>query len=412
MSVPARVLSCALSVLLLATPLVPSRSAALDKGPIRIGMLTPVTGPFAATGAEVDSGFRYFLATHGGRLGGFRAVLEGADEGNSLGTALADTRDLVEQSGVDAIVGAVSTRVAYGMRAYLAARREPMIIAVAGADGLTQGGASNNVFRVGDTNSQDSMPLGDYACRHGVRTVAMIGVDYAFGWEKTGGFARAFTDAGCRIVQEIYVPAETDDWTPYVRRLGHGASAVYAAVNMPNAVRFLTAYRRAGPKLPLMAWGGLTDESLLAAEGATARGVVSGLHYAATLPSPANRRFVSGYESLTGHKVSHVVENGYVAAAMLSQALERIPAGKATPAALTAALRGLRLDAPRGPVCLDALQQVRDNVYIRRVDISGGKPRNELIVTYPSVSQFWRYPPARYLTWPSYEKLKGTWVRT
>jgi branched-chain amino acid transport system substrate-binding protein len=213
-------------------------------------------------------------------------------------------------------------------------------------------------------------------------------------------------------VQEVYVPAETRDWTPYVRRLGHGAAAVYAAINTPNAVRFLAAYRRAGPKLPLLAWGGLTDESLLAVEGTSAAGVISGLHYASTLPSATNRRFVSGYESLTGHKVSHVVENGYVAAAMLTQALERIPAGKATPAALTAALRGLRLDAPRGPVCLDALQQVRDDVYIRRVIAVGGKPRNELIATYPAVSQFWRYPRARYLAWPSYAQLKGTWVRT
>ncbi|MGP6158340.1 MAG: ABC transporter substrate-binding protein [Vulcanimicrobiaceae bacterium] len=413
MFVIARVLSCALSVLLLAAPLAPATSAALDKGPIRVGMLTPVTGPFAPTGAEVDSGFRYYLATHGGRLGGFRAVLKGADEGNSVSTALADTRDLVEQSGVDAIVGVVSSRVAYGMRAYLSERREPMILAVAGADGLTQEGASSNVFRVGDTNSQDAMPLGDYACRRaGVRAVAMIGVDYAFGWEKTGGFARAFTDDGCRIVQEIYVPAETRDWTPYVRQLGHGASAVYAAVNQPNAVRFLAAYRRAGPKLPLMAWGGLTDESLLPAEGSMAEGIISGLHYTASLQSAVNLRFVNGYQSLTGHAVSHVVENGYVAAAMLSQALDRIPAGKADPAALTAALRGMRLEAPRGPICLDRLQQVRDNVYIRRVSLVGGKPHNELIATYPSVSQFWRYPAALYLSRPSYAKLKGTWVRT
>jgi branched-chain amino acid transport system substrate-binding protein len=411
--VPARVLSCALSLLLSLGPQSAASPALLDKGAIRIGLLTPVTGPFAATGAEVNGGFEYYLATHGGRLGGFRAELKGADEGNSIGTALADTRDLIEQAGVDAIVGVVNSGVAYGLSPYLAARHEPMILAVAGADELTQGQASPNVFRVADTNSQDSMPLGDYACRRsGARSVAMIGMDYAFGWEKAGGFARAFTDAGCRIVQEVYVPPDTSDWTPYVRSLGRGAAAVYAAVNTPNAVRFLAAYRRSGPRLPLMAWGGMTDESLLAAEGATADGVVSGLHYTPSLTNASNRRFVSGYESLTGHAVSHLVENGYVAAAMLSQALERIPAGEVSSVALTAALRGLRLDAPRGQVCLDRFRQVQDDVYIQRVKMVGGKPHNELVATYRSVSQFWRYPAARYLTLPTYAQLKGTWVRT
>ena len=59
----------------------------------------------------------------------------------------------------------------------------------------------------------------------------------------------------------------------------------------------------------------------------------------------------------------------------------------------------------------DALRQAIDNLYVRRVRIVGGEARNEVIATYPAVSQFWRYPAARYLAWPKYAKLKGTWAR-
>jgi branched-chain amino acid transport system substrate-binding protein len=405
-----RVLRVALTLVLLAVPA--PCPAALDKGAIRIGLVTPVTGPYAPLGLDVDNGFRYYLATHGGRLGGFRAVLKDADEGNSLATALENTRELVEQGGVDAIVGVVNSSVAYGMRGYLTARREPLIIATAGADDLTQGDANDNVFRVADTNSQATMPLGDFACRRlHMRTVAMIAVDYPLGWEAAGGFARTYTQAGCRIVEEAYVPAQTGDWRPFLRNAGHGAAAVFAAIDGPDAVRFLSAYREAGPKLPLFAWGGLTDERILGAEGRLAAGVVTGLHYAATLPGSRNTRFRRGYEALTGHPVSQIVENGYVAAAVLDEALSRIPASGLTSSTLAHALRAVHLDAPRGPVSFDAFRQAIDNLYVRRVSIVGGKARNEVIATYPGVSQFWRYPAARYLAWPRYAKLKGTWVR-
>ena len=166
MAVLERVLRVALTLVLLwvsaACP------AALDKGAIRIGLVTPVTGPYAPLGLDVANGFRYYLATHGGRLGGLRAVLKDADEGNSLATALENTRELVEQAGIDVIVGVVNSSVAYGMRGYLTARREPLIIATAGADDLTQADASDNVFRVADTNSQSTMPLGEFAVQLGL----------------------------------------------------------------------------------------------------------------------------------------------------------------------------------------------------------------------------------------------------
>jgi branched-chain amino acid transport system substrate-binding protein len=306
----------------------------------------------------------------------------------------------------------VNSSVAYGMRGYLTSRHEPLIVTTAGADDLTQADASANVFRVADTNSQSTMPLGDFACRRlHLRTVALVAVDYPLGWEGAGGFARTFTQAGCRIVEEVYVPAQTGDWRPFLRNLGHGAAAVFAAIDGPDAVRFLSAYREAGPKLPLLAWGGLTDERILGTEGRLAAGVVTGFHYAATLPGPLNTRFRRGYEALTGHPASQLVENGFVAAAVLDEALSRIPAGGLSSGALADALRVVRLDAPRGPVSFDAFRQAVDDLYVRRVRIVGGKARNDVIAAYPAVSQFWHYPPARYLTWPKYAKLKGTWVR-
>jgi branched-chain amino acid transport system substrate-binding protein len=155
----------------------------------------------------------------------------------------------------------------------------------------------------------------------------------------------------------------------------------------------------------------LTDESVLSAERDFALGAITSLHYAATLPSPQNTAFRLGYESLGGQSVSQLAENGYVAAQALGAALARLPSGPVRGDALAVEMRGVTLQAPRGLVRFDSYGQVVDAVYVRRVRQVGGRFRNDVIETYPSVSQFWRYDPARYLQLPSYEKLKGTWAR-
>ena len=124
-----------------------------------------------------------------------------------------------------------------------------------------------------------------------------------------------------------------------------------------------------------------------------------------------NTAFRLGYESLGGKPVSQYVENSYVAAASLAAALATLPPGPVRADALAAALRDVRLTAPRGSLHFDALGQAVDDVYIRRVGQVGGRFRNDVIATYPAVSQFWRYDPRRYLQIPSYAKLKGTWAR-
>jgi branched-chain amino acid transport system substrate-binding protein len=286
---------------------------------------------------------------------------------------------------------------------------------VAGAsfDDMTQADAHRMLFRVARTSSQDAMPLGDFVCRRlAKRTATIVAIDNEFGVESAGGFARAYTDAGCRIVQEQY-GAEGSDWNALVAKVDRSASVVFASVGGIDAVAFLAAFHASGPNVPLVGDGLLTDERVLGDERESARGAITGLHYAATLAGPENTSFRLGYESLGGKPVSQFVENGYVAAAVLAAALDRVPAGPAGPGrgdAMAAALRAVHIAVPRGNVRFDGFQQIMNDVYIRRVVQVGGRYRNDVIATYPAVSQFWRYDPKRYLQLPSYDKLKGTWA--
>src|SRR5690606_27473552 len=136
-----------------------------------------------------------------------------------------------EQDEVNFMFGLVHSGVAYGVAPYINESEIPFVITVAGADGLTQHDASPWIFRVNYTGSQDNMPLGEYACSVlGYDTAAVVALDYAFGWESSGGFARTYEDAGCSVVQELYSPLATEDWVPIVQQLDSSADVVFGAI--------------------------------------------------------------------------------------------------------------------------------------------------------------------------------------
>ncbi len=404
-------MTVALAALLAAGPEGLAADPPGTKGTIRIGLLNATSGPYESLGSDANAGFQYFLATHGDQLGGFAVELRTGNEGDSTTAAIAVAHQLVEQDTVDAIVGVDNSDDAYAIADYLDAQKKPIIITAAGADELTQDRARKNLFRVAHTSSQDTMPLGDYACRKLQKhTAAIFGSDYSYGWESAGGFARAYTAAGCRIVEEQYVPRD-GDWGATIEKTDRSATIVFVAADPTNAVKVVEAYRAAHLAIPLLGDATLTNEPYLADERENALGVITASHYSTVIHSTDNETFRRGFETLDGRSVSEYVENGYVAAEILSNALARLPSGPPKADALVAQMRTVAVDAPRGPVRFDAYQQVVNAVYIRRVVQLGGRFRNSIVTMYPLSSQFWRYDPEKYLQLPTYAKLKGTWAR-
>ena len=376
-------------------------------GTVTVGLINPTTGPFAALGEDTNDGFRYYVDRQGGQLAGYDVEILAEDTGNDTAVATEAARRLIEREGADVLAGFVNSGVAYGATTYIAETGAPLIITTAGADGLTQGDAVETIFRVSYTSSQDAMPLGDYACNElGLETMVVVGLDYAFGWEAAGGFARAYEDAGCDVVQEVYGPLGTQDWAPFVQQIETGADGVWAVLAGPDAVRFVQAYRDFGVELPLNGHGALTDEQVLVEQQDAADGVTTTLHYTSVLDTPLNQEFVAGFEEEYGRSVSQYAEHGYAAAQVIEAALE-----EGGPDALSESIPAVEITAPRGPLRFDEYGQAVYNVYVRRVEQVEQGWGNVVQETYEDVSQFWEYEPEEYLEFPPYEELKGTWAQ-
>lgn len=379
------------------------------KSEVVVGLLHAQSGPWAGLGTDINNGFNTYLKSHDGKLGGHPIVVKTADPGNAVAQASTSAHQLVERDKVQVVAGFINSALAYATGPYLTSVKVPLVITGAGADGLTQSAASPFVFRVGNSSSQPTLPLGDYTCKELKHTKAtVIALDYSFGWEAAGGFARGFTNAGCNVVQEIYAPTGTQDWSAYVSKIDPSAEVVAMAVPGADGVRLLRAYRSYGVKLPIVAYGGTVDETVLPAQGETAKGILSMFGYSTVLDSPENAQFVKDYKALTNKLPNAYAEDGFAAAAALDAALEKID-GEVTSEAIVSALKGLSFNSARGAIQFDDNGQAIFDMYIREVSEVDGAWANKVVNKIPEVSQFWTFDPAEYMKLPKYEDVKNTW---
>jgi branched-chain amino acid transport system substrate-binding protein len=381
-------------------------AAADNRGPLKIGFLTSVTGVFAAPGAFMREGFDLYLKEHHNQLGGRTVQIVAGDDQGSPAVGLTQTRKLVEEDHVDVLFGTLSAAVGSALVPYIDQHKVPTVYPIVSSDDLTQRTPSAYIARTGWTSSQPTHVLGDYAYKTlKYRKVATIAYDFNFGWESIGGFVAAFQNDGGKVVKQVWTPLVTPDYSPYLSALPRDVDAVMCSFSGSAAVNFIKQYRSFGLKMPLLCQGNTTDESTLDATGPGALGIVTALQYTAALGTPANLAFVAAYRAAYNHEPSYYGDGTYVGAELLDRALSVLHGDTSNPQALVNAIHHLSLtDAPRGPITFDSRGNPVENIYVRRVEQRNGELVNAIIDTVQHVSQFWTWKPEAFLANPVYSR--------
>lgn len=402
----AKTLAVILLTVLAASLLAPAPLPA-QSGPFKIGMLAPLTGPFAQTGKDMVNGAELYLDEIGRQIGGRKIELIVEDDEAQPATALNKSRKLVEQDKVHVLTGGQLASIGYALQPYIDAQKIPATYPVIASDDITQRKPARWIVRTGWSTSQPMHPFADWVLKTTkYRKVAAIGMDYAFGYETIGGFQQVFEDGGGQIVQKIWTPLNTNDFAPFLAQIRRDADAVLALFVGRLALQFTKQYQEAGlkDKLPLLGGGTTTDESALPQMGDEAIGIITALHYSQALDNPANQKFAKAFEAKAGKMASYYSEAAYTNARWIVEAA-KLAGGKVEDRdAMLAALRKVRLtDSPRGPLSIDDYNSVIQNVYIRKVERKD-RLQNTVIATYPAVTQFWKYKPDEYLKRPLYSR--------
>jgi len=288
----------------LAAPPSPARAA--ERGPIKIGYFAPITGTFSQTGKDMTDGFMLFWDEVGNQVAGRKIEVIVEDTEGVPATALTKVRRLVEQAKVHTVAGGLLAATGYAIAPYVEQNKIPTIYPVMAPDDITQRKPARWVVRTAMTGSQLTHALGDYAYKvMGLRRVATISMDYAYGWESNGGFQRVFEELGGKVVQRIWTPLNVQDYGPYLGSLKKDIDGVFGTHTGGLSPRFIKQWNEFGlkGKYALVGTGTLTDENILKGLGDEALGIITTLQYSAVVDNPANKKFSAAYSSST-HPVS------------------------------------------------------------------------------------------------------------
>ncbi len=344
---------------------------------LKVGLMLPYTGTYAALGTAIENGFRLYVNEQGGKLAGREIEFFKVDDESDPAKATDNVNKLVKRDSVDVLVGTVHSGVAMAMAKVARETGTLLIVPNAGADAVTGPMCAPNIFRSSFSNWQPGYAMGEVVAKKGHKKVVTITWKYAAGDESVRGFKDAFEKAGGQVVKELSLPFPNVEFQALLTDIAATKpDAVYTFFAGGGAVKFVKDYAAAGLKktIPLYGAGFITDGTL-EAQGADAEGLLTTLHYADSLNTPRDNAFRLAYAKAFKLQPDVYAVQGYDAAQMLGIGLAAVKGDLAKKAEFAAALEKARIDSPRGPFTLSKAHNPVQDIYLRQV---GGK-ENKLV---------------------------------
>ncbi len=350
--------------------LAPLPATAQAPGKLKLGLMLPYTGTYAALGTAIENGLRLYLDEQGGRLGGREVEFFKVDDESDPAKATDNVNKLIKRDNVDVLVGTVHSGVALAMARAARESGTLLIVPNAGADAVTGALCAQNIFRSSFSNWQPAYAAGLAAARDGKKKAVTITWKYAAGDESAAGFKEAFEKDGGQVVKQLSLPFPGVEFQALLTDIAATRpDVVYAFFAGGGAVKFVRDYAAAGLNrtIPLVGPGFLTDGTL-DAQGEAAKGLGTTLHYADALDTPRDNEFRLAYAKTYKQQPDVYAVQGYDAGQILGIGLRAVRGDVSRKAEFATAVENATIDSPRGPFKLSFAHNPVQDFYLRRVE--------------------------------------------
>ena len=345
--------------------LVHAQSAA----PIKVGLMLPATGTYAALGAAIENGFKLYVQEQGGKLAGRSIEYFKVDDESDPAKATDNVSKLIKRDNVDVLIGSVHSGVALAMAKAAKDSNTLYINPNGGADAITGPMCAPNIVRSSFSNWQPGYAMGVAAAKKGYKTAMTITWNYAAGAESVKGFTDGFEKGGGKVMKELKLPFPNVEFQALLTEIAaQKPDVTYAFFAGGGAVKFVKDYAAAGLRktVPLVGAGFLTDGTL-EAQGEAAQGLLTALHYADNLDTPRNNSFRKAYAIAYKSNADVYAVQGYDAAQILNAGLTAAKGDLAKRDVITTAMRKVVVDSPRGKFTISAAGNPIQDMYLREV---------------------------------------------
>ena len=343
----------------------------------KIGLILPLTGPFASTGRQIEAAAKLYMAQNGDTVAGKKIQLIVKDDTGVPDVSKRIAQELIVNDRVGVIAGFGLTPLALASAPLATQSKTPQVVMAAATSIITD--QSPFIVRTSFTSFQATVPLANWAVKQNFKKAMTIVSDYGPGIDVAKAFTETFTKAG-GTVENMRVPLANPDFSPFLQKVADAKPDVLLAF-VPSGVgsQFMKQFVERGldkSGVKLIAEGSVTDDDLINSVGDVALGVISSHHYSAAHDSPENKAFVEAFKKANNNmRPNFMAVGGYDGMTAIYEGLKKTNGQGGE--ALVNAMKGLSWTSPRGPVSIDpATREFVQNVYIRKVERVNGELYN------------------------------------
>ena len=360
--------------------------AAMAQDTLKIGLILPMTGPFASTGRQIEAAAKLYMQQKGDTVAGKKIQLILKDDTGTADVTKRLAQELIVQDKVTVLAGFGLTPLALATAPLATQAKVPEVVMAAATSIIPE--QSPFIVRSSFTAAQVTVPLAEWAAKEGLKRVVTIVSDYGPGIDVEKAFTETFTKAGGQV-ENLRVPLANPDFSPFLQKVADAKpDALLAFVPSGVGSQFMKQFVERGldkSGIRFLAEGSVTDDDLLNSIGDVALGAVTAHHYSAAHDSPENKAFVEAFKKANnGMRPNFMAVGGYDGMHLIYESLKKTNGVGGQ--ALIDAMKGMSWTSPRGPVSIDP--QTRDiiqNVYVRKVERKDGELYNVEFATTQNV---------------------------
>ena len=352
---------------LLATALAVTALAATAQSsePVKIGLLSTLSGPGAGLGIDIRDGFQLAVKLGGGKLGGRPAEIIIADDQASPDVGRQTADRLVKRDKVDFMTGVVFSNVMLAVGAPTFQSKTCYVSANAGPSQYAGDQCNPYFFSASWQNDNLHEAVGKTVMDKGYKKVALIAPNYPAGKDALTGFKRFYKG---EIASETYTQLTQLDYGAELSQLrASKPDAVYIFLPGGLGINFIKQFVGAGlsKDMTLFGPGFSGDEDVIKAVGEPMLGMFNTSQWAHDLDNAANKKFVAAFEKEFGRLPSLYAAQGYDAAKLIDAAVRDSKGKLEDKAAVRKALEAAKFDSVRGAFKFNVNHYPIQDYYLR-----------------------------------------------
>jgi len=370
-------------------------SAFAQNEPLKIGVPTAMSGPYAGLGNEAKRAVDFAIA---------EANAKGGVAGRKVEVKVLDTEakpDLARKQaerlaleGYNILVGTIASGEGLAMGPMLERWDAIYVSTINKSDKLTGDSCVPRMFRVNHQDAQDAAVVKPWLASRKEGKWAVIAADMAWGRDSGKSFVDAAKANGKQVVAEHYTAFGTNDYAPFIQQIkSSGADGLWVALAGRDAINFAQQAKQFGLLDSTFTAGvSFVTDGNVKALGQVSKGIWGIINYSSTLDTPDNKRFVAAWrKAYNGDDPTNFEGETYLGMQVIFQAVERAKSVK--PIDVARALKGGTFDTIYGKLTMRASdnQMVMPN-YFGYIGEQDGKLRP--IITYPVAADQATPPPS------------------